>query len=430
MNRQKEINKVLLGLILFVLASPVFSKMDRIALIIGNTDYKEAPLRNPTNDAQDMASNLRNKGFEVTQLLNANQRQMETAIREFNQRLKKDSVGLFYFAGHGLEMDGENYLIPVGALIEHEFDVRYEAVGVGRLLDGMQRASNGLNIVILDACRNNPYSRKFRNTSRGLAEMRPASGTLILYATEPGNVASDGEGRNGLFTEQLMHNLNKPGLKVEDVFKETAISVHQITGGKQVPWYEGVILGQFYFYLTSSDDSRPQSPPSTNESILTKKDQAELIFWQSVEKNPSPESYNAYLKQWPNGSFASLAHLQLQNIDKKYVQHNTNIQANEMTKAEIQQAFLGKTVFGRHHKKQIDTERYFDPDGKLYMLVIDLDKKVEGRWSAKNGQLCQKLKDLPIKCRKVVKHGDIIKLYSPAGDLGMTFENFRSGNQL
>lgn len=246
------------------------ASIQRIALVIGNANYKEGRLANPVNDATDMGARLKELGFKVTTLLDADLRRMKDAIRDFTDRLyaQEGSVGLFYYAGHGLELDRQNYLLPINADIRRESDVEYEAVNAGRLLDGMMRAKNGTNLVILDACRNNPFSRGFRSVSRGLAEMRPSSGTLVLYATEPGKVASDGAERNGLFTSQLLQTLREPGLSAEQVFKQTALRVHETSSGHQTPWQEGVILGNFYFLpptapTTTASLPPPPPPPAT-----------------------------------------------------------------------------------------------------------------------------------------------------------------------
>jgi uncharacterized caspase-like protein len=167
----------------------------RIALVIGNSAYEDGRLKNPVNDAADIAQSLSNKGFDVTRILNADKRQLKDAINQFTGRINtRNTVGLFYFAGHGMEVNGQNYLIPVDADIQSGGDVEYEAVNAGRLLSGMREAGNGLNLVILDACRNNPYSRSSRSATRGLTRMSPPSGSLVLYATEPGSIAEDGDG--------------------------------------------------------------------------------------------------------------------------------------------------------------------------------------------------------------------------------------------
>ncbi len=236
-------------LLLFILCiQSALASQKRIALVIGNSNYKEAPLKNPVNDAIDMAAKLKSYGFEVEKLTNATKRNMKQAVSRFSRKLnQKDTVGLFFFAGHGLQVNNYNYLLPIDSEINNEADVEYEAINASRILDQMALADNGLNLMILDACRNNPFSRSFRSANRGLTLMRPASGSMILYATEPGKVAADGSGRNGLFTEKLLQNMDKSGLKVEDVFKQTAIEVKNTSSKKQIPWSEGIIFGNFYF---------------------------------------------------------------------------------------------------------------------------------------------------------------------------------------
>lgn len=221
----------------------------RSALIIGNSNYEIGSLKNPQHDAQDIADALKQQGFAVSLHLDSTQEQMEAAISDFGRKLYQGGVGLFYYAGHGVQVDGENYLIPVGARIESESDVRYKAVNVGQILGKMGEARNGLNIVILDACRDNPFSRGFRSSTRGLAVVSSATakGTLIAYATSPGKVASDGDTRNGLYTKHLLKNMQTPGLPVEQVFKRVLRGVEQDTNGKQSPWTSSSFSGDFYF---------------------------------------------------------------------------------------------------------------------------------------------------------------------------------------
>jgi len=221
----------------------------RIALVIGNGLYQSSPLRNPATDAHDMAQALRAVGFEVVCKTDLRQNEMKQAIRVFGQSLQSGSVGLFYYAGHAVQVDGRNYLIPVGAEISQEHEVEYEAVDVGFLLSQIQDAHNQLNIVILDACRNNPFSRRFRSMNAGLASINAPSGTLIAYATAPGSVASDGDGRNGLYTQELLKAMRQPALKIEDVFKLVRSGVQSLTNGVQVPWESSSLVGDFYFLL-------------------------------------------------------------------------------------------------------------------------------------------------------------------------------------
>jgi len=220
----------------------------RVALVIGNGDYPDSPLQNPPNDARAMAATLKQLGFDVTLLADANQRQMEEAIDKFGRKISGKTVALFFFAGHGVQVDGENYLIPVNADIRRQSDVRYKAVNVGQALGAMSESGpDSLNIVILDACRNNPLPRSFRSASRGLARLEGPKGTIIGFATSPGSVAADGEGENGVYTKYLLRYLPERGLTVEQVFKRVLRGVSDETGGAQVPWVESSFTGDFSF---------------------------------------------------------------------------------------------------------------------------------------------------------------------------------------
>jgi hypothetical protein len=223
------------------------SNLSRYALVIGNSHYQYSPLKNPVNDAKDMAEALKQVGFEVLLELDANQQHMEEAIDRFARQLTPGSIALFYFAGHGVQVNGENYLIPVGADINRQSDVRYKAVNTGQVLNAMGDSNNNLNIIILDACRNNPLPRSYRSAARGLARMEGPKGTIFGFATSPGSVAADGERDNGLYTEQLLKHMQTPGLSIEQVFKRVLRGVDQATQGQQIPWTESSFTGEFSF---------------------------------------------------------------------------------------------------------------------------------------------------------------------------------------
>jgi hypothetical protein len=222
----------------------------RIALIIGNSDYKSCPLRNPVNDATLMTSELKKLGFEVNTLKNGSQNHMKQAISKFGESLAKDknTVGLFYYAGHGIQVKGKNYLVPTDAVIEKEPDVEVYCVDLDGLLANLEYSGNNMNIIILDACRNNPFGRGFRSqASNGLATINAPVGTIIAYATAPGSVAADGDGQNGLYTQEFAKALSVPNLKIEDVFKKVRTQVKTLSEGKQIPWENSSIEGDFYF---------------------------------------------------------------------------------------------------------------------------------------------------------------------------------------
>ena len=219
----------------------------RVALVIGNSAYPTAPLKNPVNDAHDMASTLRSLGFEVILRENASLAQMEGAVNEFWSKLKKGGAGLFYFAGHGVQVNGRNYLVPVDARLSAEQDAKYKCMDAGLVLGRMENAGNDLNLVILDACRNNPFARSWRSAEQGLAKMDAPRGSIIAYATAPDSVAADGAGRNGLYTEKLLRAMRAPGQPVELMFKHVRDEVMRATGDKQVPWESTSLRGDFSF---------------------------------------------------------------------------------------------------------------------------------------------------------------------------------------
>lgn len=281
---------------------------NRFALVIGNGAYATAPLKNPVNDAQDIATALRGVGFQVIHKQDANRSQMRAAIREFSRQIRNGGVGLFYFAGHGVEVDGKNYLIPVGANIEEEFEVADEAVDADSVLRAMGDAENKLNIIILDACRNNPFARSFRSASRGLARMAPPTGSLLAFATGPGDVAADGEGRNGVFTKYLLEAIQSEGTTLEQVFKQVRINVKRDTAGRQVPWEESSLTGDFYFRPGTPVAATPVvATPVSATSFTDSQHSAEGRYWATVKDSESPAEYNSYLQKYPDGEFSDIA---------------------------------------------------------------------------------------------------------------------------
>jgi hypothetical protein len=227
------------------------SKEKRLALVIGNSKYEKSPLRNPVNDARSMESTLKKLGFEVIKIEDGTQAQMKKAIDDYGLKLKngKYDVALFFYAGHGLQVKGNNYLVPLAANINQEPDVEYECVDAGRVLAKMEGAGARINIVIMDACRDNPFERSWSRSTKGngLATMEGPIGSIVCYSTSPGKTAADGEGNNGLYTEELLKNLNTPNLSVEEVFKRVRISVIQKSNKAQTPWETSSLVGDFYF---------------------------------------------------------------------------------------------------------------------------------------------------------------------------------------
>jgi uncharacterized caspase-like protein len=233
----------------------LFKDEKRYALVIGNAAYPKniGVLRNPVNDATDFAKELQASNFEVQLLTNATYGQLRAAMLKFKEKVdagdREKTVSLFYYAGHGVQRDDENYLVPVDAAIEYEDDIARYCFPVQRMvLANMERSNSRMNIVILDACRNNPFPALNRSLdNQGLGEMKRARGSFIAYATAPGSVASDGSGRNGLYTQELIKAIKKPGLTIEQVFKEVRRNVLKLSGDKQNTWDSSNIVGEFYF---------------------------------------------------------------------------------------------------------------------------------------------------------------------------------------
>jgi uncharacterized caspase-like protein len=274
----------------------------RIALVIGNAAYESGPLRNPVNDARAMTATLGQLGFQVIALENASQGAMKQAIDEFGdslQRAGKNTVGLFYYSGHGVQVKGRNYIVPVGARIRTERQVEYESVDVSRALAAMEDAGNTLNIVILDACRDNPFAQSTRNGAGGLAMMDAASGTLIAYATAPGRTADDGAGANGLYTAQLIRHMRTPGLKVEEVFKRVRVDVERLSNDEQVPWESSSLKGDFYFAGRLAALS-----PSAGGAL-----DEEEVLWKAIEDSSTSQDFDDYLARYPQGRFAAAARI-------------------------------------------------------------------------------------------------------------------------
>ena len=303
------------GLGILALVSPVAAQVPReeprIALLIGNSAYRESPLRNPVNDVRAMAQRFKELGFTVLAHENATKRTMEAAIIEFGRRLAEGGVGAFYYAGHGLQVRGRNYLVPVDADIEDEASTRVAAVDVELLLEQMNEAKNRINMVILDACRNNPFERRMRGASRGLAAVDAARGTLVAYATAPGSVAADGDGKNGLYTEELLEALREPGLKIEEVFKRVRINVTRRSKGAQTPWESSSLTGDLVVNVTVNVTTPSAPAPTATVSPPPLAPDREALFWTSVKDGTDPAGFEAYLKQYPQGTFAALARQRL-----------------------------------------------------------------------------------------------------------------------
>ena len=324
----KSLTLILLGLLLSITISGQNTRRleretsksnteKRTALVIGNADYVSArKLANPANDASDMARSLGELGFEVISGTNLNLRQMNDKVREFGDRLKANGgVGLFYYAGHGIQVGGRNYLIPVEADIPREDEVDFNALNLDLVLRKMATASNGLNIVILDACRNNPFARSWSRSTDdagGLAQISAPTGTFIAYATSPDRTASDGAGRNGLYTAELLKFIKQPNMKIEEAFKQVTIAVDRASGGKQVPWTSSSLRGEFYFKAEKTG----AAVTNQTETIGNSKDKVtqEREGWNLVKNSSDAEDLRLFLKEFPGGANAESAKTRLEEL--------------------------------------------------------------------------------------------------------------------
>jgi uncharacterized caspase-like protein len=323
----------------------------RLALVIGNGNYVSARnLSNPVNDATDMANALKELGFEVILGTNLSLKQMNDKVREFGDKLKASGgVGLFYYAGHGIQVGGRNFLIPVEADIPREDEVNFNALNLDLVLQKMATANNGLNIVILDACRNNPFARSWsRGTGEeGLAQINAPTGTFIAYATSPDRTASDGSGRNGLYTGELLRVIKQPQLKIEDTFKQVIKAVNSVSKGKQVPWISSSFSGDFYF-ATDTDTNQ-----TTTDKMTDTGGDVESRYWARIEKSNNAEDFNEYLREFPKGRFAPIARQRLRELNQSQKIDSNKTQTINPLTSVCNRPLINSTVIFRATKEQI-----------------------------------------------------------------------------
>jgi uncharacterized caspase-like protein len=272
---------------------------ERVALVIGNAAYRSvSPLPNPVNDARLIAATLQKADFKVTLREDLDRAGLVNALREFGNRMNDRTIALFYYAGHGLQLRDRNYLVPVDAEIRSEDEIPIAGVDLGFILGRMSFARSRVNIVILDACRDNPFAQSTGPAARGLAQMDAPVGTLLAYATAPGKVADDGEGPHSLYSAQLAKAMLAPGLPVELMFKRVREAVVRSARIPQVPWESSSLQGEFAFVpgVTTAADTDDENDVA-----------AEVAFWNSVQSAQRADEYRAYLRQYPRGRFAALA---------------------------------------------------------------------------------------------------------------------------
>ena len=291
----------------------------RVALVIGNAAYRHAGvLRNPLNDAESIEAALKPLGFDVIKVTNADRSQMVRAMGDFAKRLKADGIGLFFYAGHGIQTAGNNYLIPIDADIQEEYDTSFLGINVNDVLRVMEGAGTRFNMLLLDACRDNPFERRFRSAggSRGLAPIEAPRGALIAFATAPGKTAADGDGTNGLFTSEFLKAIARPGHSIDEMLKETGAGVEKASGNKQVPWINSSYRGKFYLHADTA--AVPAGAPAAAPTAATP-ETIELAAWNAVATTTSPNLLQAFLREFPEGRFAGLARAKLEEAEKAAV---------------------------------------------------------------------------------------------------------------
>jgi len=307
------------ALALIAASTPSAFADKRVALVIGNSAYQNAPpLPNPANDASAVADMFRDAGFDVVSKRDVGITELRRTLRDFNIATQDADIAVVYFAGHGLEIDGSNYLIPVDAVLERDTDVDDEAISLDRIMRILEPVKR-LRLIILDACRDNPFSRTMRRTlasrsmSRGLAKVEPTtSDTLIAFAAKAGSTASDGDGPHSPFTTALLDNLVEPGLDLRIAFGRVRDEVLSRTARQQEPFVYGSLGGAIVALVPAKTDTHPSGPVGN----IQPNEQAnlEITFWNSIKDTKNVRLFEAYLRRYPNGSFADIARITLDGL--------------------------------------------------------------------------------------------------------------------
>ncbi len=344
LSRRAKISRVCLLILVPSLAvhatAPAALADDRVALVVGNSAYKNTPkLGNPGNDATDVANSLRALGFKVIEAHDLDKAGMDGTIREFSEVLNGAKVGLFYYAGHGLQVGGQNYLVPIDAALSTTSALDFEMVRLDLVHRTMENASS-TNIIILDACRDNPLSRNLaralgtRSTSigRGLAAIESGEGTLISFSTQPGSVALDGTGRNSPYAAALVKHIAKAGDDLSSVLINVRNDVMGATSKRQVPWEHSALTARFYF-VPPAETASPSAATSPAQ-VQTYEQQAELAFWNAVKDSGNPLIIKTYLDRFPNGTFAGLAKTMTEQLTEQAAQKAKAQKEAEEAKAE------------------------------------------------------------------------------------------------
>lgn len=280
----------------------------RRALVIGNSAYRSAPLLNPGNDARAMADLFGQAGFAVDARLDATRSDMTAAIERFGTAIRHPDIrqAVFYYAGHGVQLDWRNYLLPVDAVVDSAEQVRQRCIDLGQLLGQLGAAKDKTFVIILDACRNNPFGTAYRPEHKGLSQFDAPVGSLIAYATSPGNVASDGSGRNSLYTENLLREFSQRGTRIEDALKRVRLNVRLASHGEQVPWETTSLETDVFIF---GDGARKRSDAEVEKNL-----EADIAAWERIRASQNADDWVGYLRTFPNGRFAEIAQIRLTRL--------------------------------------------------------------------------------------------------------------------
>lgn len=280
----------------------------RLALVIGNGAYADSPLSNPVNDGRAMAELIGKAGFTVSALQDATRAQMLAAIGQFGEAVRRPETRqvIFYYAGHGAQLDWRNYLLPVDAEVNSAEEIKQRCVDLGLLLGEFGAARDKTFVVILDACRNNPFGSGYRPAQKGLSQFDAPAGSLLAYATAPGQVASDGAGKNGLYTENLLREFSQRGTRIEDALKRVRLNVRLASQGAQIPWETTSLETDVYLF--------GNGPAKLSGAELERQIEADLAAWNAVKSSQQAEDWVNYLRNFPNGRFAEIAQMRLSRL--------------------------------------------------------------------------------------------------------------------
>jgi hypothetical protein len=331
--------------------------------VIGNSDYRGAALLNPVNDARAMAGLFEQAGFTVDSHLDAKRSDMVAAIERFGAAIRRPETRrvVFYYAGHGAQLDWRNYLLPVDAEVTTADQIKERCVDLGLLLGQLAAAKDRTFIIILDACRNNPFGSAYRPEQKGLSQFDAPVGSLLAYATAPGNVASDGSGKNGLYTENLLREFSQRGARIEDALKRVRLNVRLASHGAQIPW-ETTSLESDVFLFNGGQ-------AKLSDAELEKQIQADLAEWLRIKSSRKVDDWVGYLRHFPNGRFAEIAQMRLVGMLAE-TERPATVSVAAPTQGNVAISAAGeKGVSTIHNEEEYDAlpkgAIYIDPKGKM-----------------------------------------------------------------